>query len=207
MTLGRRRRKERGSEPKQYRAPHWRTVALVLTTCTIIFNFMDLAKSKAVGERPCVEQDLKLQGSCYCGEIKFRVIGKPMVAVNCHCTDCRKAHAAPMYQAAYFPPSSFRIVAGENNLKRFRKGKSDCERHFCKECGTRICTTLLKSDQPGLAGCIGVYPALLDNVKNFPDYILPSLHLNPHDAILDLSKFQDGIPRMNSDGTINPSPK
>ena len=42
-------------------------------------------------------------GGCYCDTVRFSIAAgtQPVWAGYCHCQDCRKAHAATLYQAVY----------------------------------------------------------------------------------------------------------
>ena len=47
-------------------------------------------------------EDLKVSGTCVCGNVEVNVTGKPMTASYCHCLDCQRSHSAPMFQAVIF---------------------------------------------------------------------------------------------------------
>ncbi len=43
-----------------------------------------------------------LEGGCQCGAVRYAITGEPALAAICHCTMCRRAHAAPAVAWAMF---------------------------------------------------------------------------------------------------------
>eukprot|EP00659_Diplonema_papillatum_P007849 gene7849-12062_t len=97
-------------------------------------------------------------GACYCAKVKFVYDSAVPVtkAVFCHCDSCRRAHGAPLYQVIYVPRDSgaFKITAGEEHIKRYRKPGAPLVRAFCTVCGSRVFNDHDRVE-------IGVFPALL----------------------------------------------
>ena len=54
-----------------------------------------------------------LQGSCLCGEVRFKIDGPLMRSSHCHCRQCQKAHDAPFRTPARVVAADFRFLAGE----------------------------------------------------------------------------------------------
>ena len=52
-------------------------------------------------------------GSCYCGQVKYRINGPIDYVVHCHCKPCRKVAGAAYYSAGFIAHSSFEITSGE----------------------------------------------------------------------------------------------
>ncbi len=123
-----------------------------------------------------------LEGGCQCGHIRYVVTGKPMLAAICHCTMCRKAHAAPAVAWAMFQDAQINFTNQEP--KQF-KSSADAKRGFCPECGTQISFTA--SFLPGL---IDISIGSLDR----PDSITPSLHYW-YTEHLSWAEFADDLPR------------
>ena len=46
----------------------------------------------------------KLGGHCYCGAVKFEIIGKSDWVGHCHCESCRRASGSVMTTFAGFEP-------------------------------------------------------------------------------------------------------
>ncbi len=38
---------------------------------------------------------MKLEGGCYCGEVRYKAEGKPMMKAQCHCREYISAAALP----------------------------------------------------------------------------------------------------------------
>jgi hypothetical protein len=92
----------------------------------------------------------RLKGSCFCGGIKYEISGKLKVLLNCHCSDCRKAHGAAFRTRASIKFSEFQFLEGEHLLKGYR-AKATEERCFCSVCGSPIFTRIDGSEDIGLA--------------------------------------------------------
>jgi len=78
-----------------------------------------------------------IKGSCLCGAVAYE-LEEPLGEVHhCHCGICRKSHAAAFSTYGRIPRAAFRLVRGENRLRRFRSSPP-CERTFCGECGSHL---------------------------------------------------------------------
>ena len=83
---------------------------------------------------------MKLEGGCYCGQVRYVAEGKPAARGECHCRECQYiAGGAPNY-FMLMPPDGFRYVAGEP--KRFKRDDlpNPVTREFCANCGTHLVT-------------------------------------------------------------------
>jgi hypothetical protein len=125
--------------------------------------------------------DRVLEGGCQCGQVRYRVTGEPVMAALCHCSMCRRAHAAPavgwaMYQEGQvsFPGSKPRTYASS----------AEGRRGFCPACGTQISFTA--SFLPGL---IDITIGSLDD----PTAVPPTLHYWDSRRLPWL-RFADGLP-------------
>lgn len=96
------------------------------------------------------------RGSCLCGKISFEIRGPLESALNCHCPQCQKAHAAPFRSRAAVAAECFRWTAGEEHITWYASSPG-CSRGFCKLCGTRLISTF--ADNPR---SYGVPLAILD---------------------------------------------
>jgi hypothetical protein len=77
------------------------------------------------------------EGSCLCGRVRYRIEGPLGVMMNCHCTDCRKSHAAAFATYVEVPWSGFRFLKGEDHLTTYR-AESGTKRSFCRTCGSIV---------------------------------------------------------------------
>lgn len=124
----------------------------------------------------------ELTGGCQCGDIRYTITGEPIFTAICHCTMCRRAHAAPAVAWALFSDSHVAFT-GED-LKQF-KSSTNAQRGFCGKCGTQINFTA--SFLPDL---MDITIGSLDD----PEAITPSLHYW-HSKHISWAEFADALPR------------
>jgi len=98
-------------------------------------------------------------GGCFCGSIRYEIDDGDYKVVNCHCTMCRRCHAAPFVTWLVVPSDRFRFVKGEP--KRL-DSSSHGHRGYCGECGTH-----LNCEGSGHPGIVGIPSGSLDVPDNF----------------------------------------
>jgi len=76
-------------------------------------------------------------GSCLCGAVRFEVGAEPKWVAHCHCSMCRRAHAAGYVTWAGFPKASLRFTAGADNLTSYQSSPP-AVRQFCRTCGSQL---------------------------------------------------------------------
>ena len=83
---------------------------------------------------------MKIQGGCYCGELRYLSSGKPEASIQCHCRECQYITGGNPNVLMIFPLDDFQFTKGIP--KEFKR--SDLEnpvtRLFCNNCGTAIGT-------------------------------------------------------------------
>lgn len=72
------------------------------------------------------------KGGCYCGAVRFEVIGDLREVIYCHCKQCRKQTGH--FVAATRCEDAALKVEGENNLTWFATSET-AKRGFCSTCG------------------------------------------------------------------------
>jgi hypothetical protein len=76
-----------------------------------------------------------IEGGCFCKRIRYAIDEATYRAANCHCTMCRRIHAAPYVGWLIVPAGSFRYVAATpTELHSSASGT----RYFCPSCGTHV---------------------------------------------------------------------
>lgn len=91
------------------------------------------------------------EGSCLCGAVRYRVTGPLGTMSHCHCTDCRKSHAAAFSTYIDVDRSVLRFLSGEDRLATYQAA-SGTQRSFCPTCGSIIlCFTDTDPDWVDLA--------------------------------------------------------
>lgn len=81
-------------------------------------------------------------GSCLCGAVRFAYDGAFDLMTHCHCTMCRKAHAAPFATYVMGEHAPFRWCAGEDAIVA-RESSPGFVRSFCRHCGSVLPNTHL----------------------------------------------------------------
>jgi hypothetical protein len=76
-----------------------------------------------------------IEGGCFCKRIRYAIDDGAYVCANCHCTMCRRAHAAPFVTWLVVPLKHFRYTGAAPT--RFASS-SDGTRFFCPTCGTHV---------------------------------------------------------------------
>lgn len=122
-----------------------------------------------------------IQGGCFCGAIRYEVVGNPFHETNCHCSICRRTSSAPFVAWFSVPRNGFRYIVGEP--KRF-KSSAKGTRSFCPQCGTPLTCEL--EDFPEE---IDVTLCSLDN----PEALSPKDHTRTSSQ-LSWVKLADGLP-------------
>lgn len=78
-----------------------------------------------------------MKGSCLCGAIIYEVERLDMPILHCHCTTCRKAHAAVYAPTAGVYRENFRWLQGQEKLSAYESSPGKT-RFFCSVCGSHI---------------------------------------------------------------------
>ncbi len=99
----------------------------------------------------------------------------------CHCDSCRRWSAGPVNAFSLWPPESFKVLAGKDQIGTFHLTEQSY-RKWCKNCGGHVFT-----DHPKM-GLVDVY------VANLPDLdFKPALHVHYQESVLPI---HDGLPKM-----------
>lgn len=86
-----------------------------------------------------------LTGGCFCGAIRYRATGNPVLQAQCHCRACTHVSGGGPNYFMLMPPEGFTYTEG--TPKSFTRPDSDrtVTRDFCGTCGTHLTTR-----RPGL---------------------------------------------------------
>jgi hypothetical protein len=133
------------------------------------------------------EEEMKLEGGCYCGRVRYVAEGEPIMKAQCHCRECQYISGGSPNMFMIMPSDGFSYIKG--TPKQFTRSDLDrpATREFCPECGTHLLTR-----RPGL-------PAVILKVGTLDD---PSLFGGPKVAIHTLDKqtfhhIPDGMPAFD----------
>ncbi len=102
-------------------------------------------------------------GGCRCGAVRFRVKGRPMITMACHCTGCQKMTASAFSLSSFYALDNFEVTKGETVLGGLRQ---ELKHHVCPDCkswmfrdmmATRQCRSTLIDDSRGYKPFIETY--------------------------------------------------
>ena len=103
------------------------------------------------------------EGGCRCGQVRFRVSGRPAATFACHCTGCQHMTASAFSLSALYPSEAFEVTSGEPVIG----GLHGAHRHFfCPFCMSWIFTL-----PEGLGQFVNVRPTMLDDARSFTPFI------------------------------------
>ena len=86
---------------------------------------------------------MKLEGSCHCGAVRFRLTSRHPYPFNlCYCSICRKTGGGGGYAINLGGDAESLEVEGDEHLSLYRAVidgvESPAERRFCRRCGTAL---------------------------------------------------------------------
>jgi hypothetical protein len=116
---------------------------------------------------------MKLEGGCYCGELRYIAEGEPMMKAQCHCRQCQYISGGSMNLFMRMPVAGFRYTAGAPKQFARKDLEKPVTREFCPTCGTHILTR-----RPGVAAVI-LKVGTLDH---------PALYGGPEIAVFTIDK-------------------
>ena len=84
---------------------------------------------------------MKLEGGCYCGEVRYKAEGEPMMKAQCHCRECQYITGGGPNMFMLMPIDGLQLHQGrtEDNSPA-AIWKTPVTREFCAECGTHLIT-------------------------------------------------------------------
>jgi hypothetical protein len=104
---------------------------------------------------------MNVEGGCYCGQVRYKAEGEPVMKGQCHCRECQYISGGAPNVILAMPIAGFAYTKG--TPKAFTR--SDLERavtrEFCADCGTH-----LVSRAPGFPAVI-IKVGTLDNPKEY----------------------------------------
>ena len=92
-------------------------------------------RDKARKRKPGKRGAGRVEGGCLCGLVRYRVKGKPLSIVNCHCVLCRRVSGAPF--VTWLTLNAKDLTFTKMLPVRF-PSSSKADRSFCEQCGTPI---------------------------------------------------------------------
>ena len=102
---------------------------------------------------------MAIKGSCFCGEVKYKIEGKLRDARSCHCSMCRKAFSAQASAYAQVEPEEFLWLSGEKLLTSY-ESNNGAGLLFCSICGSTLCGTFDGKVHGVTLGCVEGEPEI-----------------------------------------------
>jgi len=96
---------------------------------------------------------MTINGSCFCGDVAYKIEGKLRDARSCHCSMCRKAFSGQASAYALVDSNEFTWLSGENLLTSY-KSNNDAGLQFCNKCGSTLCGTYKGKIHGITLGCV-----------------------------------------------------
>lgn len=92
---------------------------------------------------------MTLSGSCLCRGVQYEIHGPISDVYNCHCSMCRKLHAAAFRTCGRILSADWRTRSG-GELIRFYEASPGEHKAFCSVCGSSLFTRF--DDKPEAYG-------------------------------------------------------
>ena len=105
---------------------------------------------------------MQLEGGCYCGAVRYRAEGDPLMKGQCHCRECQYASGGGPNFTMALADAGFRYTKGQPKAFRRKDLDKPVTREFCGECGTQ-----LLSRSPALPGTVLLKVGTFDDPKAF----------------------------------------
>ncbi|MBD0414125.1 GFA family protein [Oryzicola mucosus] len=109
------------------------------------------------------------QGSCHCGEIRFKVDVNLDNPITCNCSYCRRQGGI----LAFTPAQNFELEHGEAKLTEYRFNTNKIQHLFCSVCGME---SFARAAAPDGTEMVAV------NVRCLEDVDVESLKPTPYDG-------------------------
>ena len=82
---------------------------------------------------------MELYGGCFCGAVRYRVKGEPVLQLLCYCRDCLTFSGTDGYAGMMFKAEHFQCIQGTpRSFAKTSRENRTVVRHFCSTCGTGL---------------------------------------------------------------------
>lgn len=121
------------------------------------------------------------EGSCFCGAVKFTLMGAPAAMGYCHCGSCRLWSAGPVNAFTLWQPQNMKVTGGAEHIGTYNKTPKSA-RSWCKLCGGHLYT-----HHPAW-NLTDVYAATIPTLA-----FKPGVHVHYQETVMPM---RDGLPKM-----------
>lgn len=127
--------------------------------------------------------------SCRCGSVKFEIAANLKQAINCYCQYCRKSHGSQYVTVVVVLPENFKLLHGENSLKRYPEDENKTGRIVCSKCGSQLYT----ETSNGLP--LSVHVSALDDEKD--EHAVEVMAHTNIESKSPITTITDGLPQFS----------
>ncbi len=133
---------------------------------------------------------MRLEGGCYCKNVRYSVEGEPVMRAQCHCRECQYIAGGSPALILGMPASGFQIEKGETKAFTRTDIENAVTREFCADCGTHLLSRV-----PNLPLAL-IKVGSLDDPKAFggPDTVLYTCDIQPFHILPDGVPAHDRLP-------------
>ena len=106
---------------------------------------------------------LPAEGGCQCGEVRYRIVGKPLWLTVCHCNECKRQSGGAFGMSLRLREPDVALICGApKRWTRPADGGGEVACAFCATCGTRLW------HEPVGSGFMHIKPGTLDEPSQVP---------------------------------------
>ena len=105
---------------------------------------------------------MHVEGGCYCGAVRYRADGEPIMKAQCHCRECQYITGGSPNVFMIMPAAGFAITKGETKPFRRTDLANPVTREFCPNCGTHLLTR-----SPNLPDAVILKVGTMDDPSQF----------------------------------------
>ncbi len=148
---------------------------------------------------------MHLEGGCYCGAVRYKAEGDPMMQAQCHCRECQYISGGAPNTFIAMPVAGFSYTKGQPKQFTRKDLERAVTREFCAECGTHLVTKV-----PGLPAAILKVGTLDDPTQFHPQMAIYTCDSQEFHAIpAGMKTFREAAGTLSGDraaGRRAPSP-
>jgi hypothetical protein len=85
---------------------------------------------------------MKVEGGCYCGNVRYEADGDPVMKAQCNCRECQYISGGSPAMVLGMPVAGFRITKGKPKGFTRTDLENPVTREFCPDCGTHLLSRL-----------------------------------------------------------------
>lgn len=88
-------------------------------------------------------QNMKRQGGCLCGQVRYEISGEPLAVVICHCKNCQKQSGSTFSINIIGQSEQIEIQGNLSTYADTNDSGDPVNRNFCENCGSPIFSEIL----------------------------------------------------------------